>query len=132
MRERLRVALRQPNVGNANDKNDEDDDDDEGDEGRDEENDGDDSDGDDGDENERRDGGTVGGDARGGEHWSLSLYLLKMSKIPCKLSAEIASRIFVSGSRNSRKRGQRWTESQKIIYAKKLLRGSAKLFVTYE
>jgi len=25
-----------------------------------------------------------------------------------------------------------WTESQKIIYAKKLLRGSAKLFVTYE
>jgi len=26
----------------------------------------------------------------------------------------------------------RWTESHKIIYAKKLLRGSAKLFVTYE
>jgi hypothetical protein len=25
-----------------------------------------------------------------------------------------------------------WTEAQKIIYAKKLLKGSAKLFVTYE
>jgi SAP domain. len=25
-----------------------------------------------------------------------------------------------------------WTEAQKIVYAKKLLRGSAKLFVTYE
>ncbi|KYQ53507.1 hypothetical protein ALC60_00033, partial [Trachymyrmex zeteki] len=25
-----------------------------------------------------------------------------------------------------------WTESQKIIYAKKVLRGSAKLFVAYE
>lgn len=58
------------------------------------------------------------------------IFSLKMYKIPCKHLAVI-ERMSGNGWKNLKKRVKvcRWTEAQKIIYAKKLLRRSVKLFI---
>lgn len=132
LRERLRTALRR---SNANDEDGEDDDDDGEDDGGNEE---DDDDDDDGDGNERGDQGPVGRDARRAGRRAVASVAQPMSFRDVEDSVQTFSG---EGKQNIRKWLEefeetsevcRWTEPQKIIYAKKLLRGSAKLFVTYE
>lgn len=126
------MALRR---SNANDEDGEDDDDDGEDDGGNEE---DDDDDDDGDGNERGDQGPVGRDARRAGRRAVASVAQPMSFRDVEDSVQTFSG---EGKQNIRKWLEefeetsevcRWTEPQKIIYAKKLLRGSAKLFVTYE